>query len=121
MKILLLSLAVSSYLFSAPAFQKMREFKNADGELFKAKAQGNQYLNWIETEDGEILKYNTQTQNFEYAKIENKSLKASGARYEKSNSKRLRSLAHIPKLKNREIYELWQIRREEALKRKRGF
>jgi len=115
MKPILLSFILISSLFSAPAFQKMREFKNIDGTTFKAKAQGNQYLNWIETADGEILKYNRESKNFEYAKIEGSSLKASGARYNKKASKRARSLAHISKLKHKDIYELWRKRRENAM------
>jgi len=118
MKHLVLSLIIVSSLFSAPAFQKMREFKNADGTTFKAKAQGNQYLNWIETVTGEILKYNSESKNFEYAKIEGDILKASGARYEKKNSKRARSLAHITKIKNQDIYKLWKKRKIDAIRRK---
>ena len=115
MKPIFLSFILVTSLFSAPAFQKMREFKNADGTTFKAKAQGNQYLNWIETADGEILKYNRESKNFEYAKIEGNFLKASGARYTKRDSKRARSLAHISKLKYKDIYELWRKRQEDAL------
>ncbi|MEA3227490.1 MAG: hypothetical protein U9P38_00295 [Campylobacterota bacterium] len=118
MKILLLFIFIISNLLSAPAYQKMRDFKNGDGTVFKAKAQGNQYLNWIETDDGEILKYNQESKNFEYAKIIDNSLKASGTRYEKNNSKRARSLGRINKIDYEDIYKLWKKREKEVLLRR---
>ena len=112
MKFFLLLLVVISQLFSAPAFTKTREFTNADGTTFMAKAQGNQHLNWIQTLDGEILKYNTQTKNYEYAKIENKQLQATGVIYEVNNSKRARSIGKINKLERSEVGELWREKQE---------
>lgn len=106
MKILVIVLMSVTYLLSAPAFQKMREFKNADGTVFIGQAEGNHHLNWIRTEDGEILKYNKESKNFEYAKIEKNSLKASGARYEKKRTRRARSLAHINKIDEIQLSEL---------------
>jgi len=109
--ILLLSLTFS-YLFCAPAYSKTREFKQADGSSFVAKAHGDEYLNWIETDNGEILKYNHKSRNFEYAEIKNNQLKASGARYHKENSKRVRTLRDIKKLDKDSIYKLWKEKRE---------
>jgi hypothetical protein len=120
MKILLLFLLTISQLFSAPAYSKMREFKNADGTSFMAHGQGNQHLNWIETKDGEILKYNTQTKNYEYAKIENKALKASGIVFEKDNSKRARSLGHINKIDRVELGKLWREKQKEHSLKTKG-
>ena len=112
MKILLLFLLTLSQLFSAPAYAKIREFKNQDGTTFMAKGQGNQHLNWIETEDGEILKYNQKTKNYEYAKIENRSLQASGVKYEKNNSIRARSIGRVKKINSSELGALWQERQK---------
>ncbi|QSZ40969.1 hypothetical protein GJV85_02175 [Sulfurimonas aquatica] len=107
MKTILLSLIITTSLFSAPAFTKERELKNADGTTFMAKAQGNQHLNWLITQDGEILKYNQKSKNFEYAKIEKNELKASGVKYEKNNSKRARAIGRVNKLNHQELYKLW--------------
>jgi hypothetical protein len=82
MKTLLLLLLTFSALFSAPAYSHLREFKNADGSTFYAIAKGDHHLHWIETEGGDILKYNTQTRDFEYAKLEGKKLLPSGEKYE---------------------------------------
>lgn len=112
MKIVLLVLLLISQLFSAPAYSKMREFKNTDGTTFMARAQGNQHLNWIKTSDGEILKYNQETKNYEYAKIEDKALKASGTKYEKNNSIRARSIGRVNKISTDELGKLWQEKQE---------
>lgn len=114
MKTLLLLLLCFAFGFAAPAFDAMREFTNADGTTFMAKAQGNQHLNWIQTQDGEILKYNEMTKNFEYAKIEEDSLVVSGVKYEKNDSKRARALHQINKLGKSELSKLWSQRQKAA-------
>jgi len=106
-KIITLSILISTILQSAPARSIQREFIQNDGTKFIAKSLGNQHLNWLETKDGEILKYNKENKNFEYAKIENSMLKASGIKFQKNNSKRARSLAHINKINKTELKKLW--------------
>lgn len=107
MKTLLLIFITYSLLHGAPAFHKMRTFTNSDGTTFQARALGNQHLHWIQTQDGEILKYNQESKNFEYATIKDDSLKPSGTAYQKSNSKRARSLGHVNKILESDIYRLW--------------
>ena len=120
MKILLVFLLTVLGLFGAPAYNKLREFQQADGTTFKARAYGNQHLNWIETQDGEVLKYSQKNKNFEYATIKNRSLQPSGTRYEKENSLRARSLGHVSKLNKEELYKLWDEKQEIAHKKQRG-
>ncbi|MBA3025692.1 MAG: hypothetical protein FP820_04695 [Sulfurimonas sp.] len=120
MKTLLLFLFSSALLFSAPAYDAVREFTNADGTTFMAKGQGNQHLHWIQTQDGEILKYNEVTKNFEYAKIENNALVPSGVKYEKNDSKRARALHQINKLDKSELSKLWGQRQKAAHERAKG-
>jgi hypothetical protein len=117
MKTLLLLFLASALLFGAPAFNALREFTNADGTTFMAKAGGNQHLNWIQTQDGEILKYNETSKNFEYAKIENNALVACGVKYEKNDSKRARALHQINKIEKKELSQLWKERQKAALER----
>jgi hypothetical protein len=83
MKTTLLILLLSLTLYSAPSYSHLKEFKNSDGTTFYAIAKGNHKLNWIQTQDGDILKYNTRSKNFEFAKIEGKRLIASGKKYTK--------------------------------------
>ncbi len=118
MKILFIILLTISYLISAPAFKKMREFKNSDGTVFMAQGQGNHHLNWIKTEDGEILKYNKESKDFEYAEIDTDTLKASGTRYEKNNSRRARSLGRVNKIDETQLYELLKKRQKQRREQK---
>ncbi len=118
MKTITLLILTFTLLLSAPALNKTKEFKNSDGTTFKAKSVGNHHLNWIETEDGEVLKYNSKSKNYEYGEIKNSALKASGAKYEKENSKRARSRGHINKINKDELYNLWTKKRKEAHERK---
>ncbi len=118
MKLTLLFLLLTSQLFSAPALDKMRKFTNSDGSTFMAKGQGNQHLNWIKTEDGEVLKYNEANKRFEYATIKENRLRASGVKYEKNNSKRARSLGRVSKISENELFKLYESRQKESHKKK---
>ena len=114
MKYIILFLLLLSQLQAVPAFGGIREFKQADGSTFKATAKGNQHLNWIESADGEILKYNPKTKNYELAEIKYNNLSPSGQVYSIPQAKGKRqapkSLKRVNKLK---MYELWQKRQSE--------
>jgi len=84
MKVTLLFLLLTLTLYSAPAYSRLKEFKNADGTTFYAIPKGNHHLNWIQTQNDDILKYNIKTNNFEFAKIEGKRLIPSGTIYIKT-------------------------------------
>ena len=81
MKTALLLLLLSLTIYAAPAYSHLKKFTNADGTTFYATAKGNHKLNWIQTEDGKILKYNKNSKNFEFAKIEGERLIPSGKKY----------------------------------------
>lgn len=119
MKFFLMMLFGYLLVYSAPARTTLQEFKNHDGSIFFARAKGTHLLNWIETLDGEILKYNAKTQDFEYAKIENNRLIPSGMKYQKENSKRARSLVHINKIFFQDLKKLWKLQNIENAKRKK--
>ncbi len=118
MKRALLFLLLASQLFSAPALDRMRKFTNSDGSTFMAKGQGNQHLNWIKTEDGEILKYSKENKSFEYAVIEENALRASGVKYKRNDSKRARSLGRVERVKEVDLFKLYQSKQAEFHKRK---
>jgi hypothetical protein len=88
-KILFLIVFLNFCLFGAPAFSVIKEFKQANGEVFYGIAKGNEFLNYIETLNGDILKYNPKTKNFEYAKILNDKLVPSGVKYPNENVKKI--------------------------------
>jgi len=114
MKFLLLFFFLLNTLQAAPAFDKMREFKQADGTTFMAKGQGNQHLNWIETKNGDILRYNQKSKNYEYAQIVDNTLKASGEKYQSSRALKAKSLKTQTKLSKDSLYNLWSQKRAEA-------
>ncbi len=113
MKLLTILLLLLSQVFAAPAFNKLREFKQADGTTFQARAAGNHILNWIKTADGEILRYNPKSKNFEYAIIQNNTLQASGVRYDAKNPSMARAAARVQKIDKKALSELWSVKQKE--------
>jgi len=114
MKLFLLFSLVFTYAFGAPALNTLREFTQSDGTKFMARAYGDHHQNWIKTVDDEILKYNTQTNNFEYAEIKDNKLQKSGTVYQKNNSKRARSLGKVNKLNIEDVHNLWMEKRRSG-------
>ncbi len=113
MKYLILLSLTFATLFCAPAYNAKKVCKQANGEEFICRANGNHHLNWIEDEDGEILKYNTKTKNFEYAVIKGIDLKASGVKYQKQNTKKSVSKAkrEVQKVERKQLQELMRKRK----------
>lgn len=118
MKYILIITILLTNLFSAPAYNAKRIFKQADGSEFTARANGNHHLNWIEDENGEILKYNHETKNFEYAIIEGTSLKPSGYRYQKptANKSISQSKREVEKIDKKQLGKLMQERKKIGFK-----
>jgi len=110
--IILISLLISQ-LFSAPARGGVRDFIQADGSTFKASAKGNHHLNWIESVDGEILKYNQYTKNYEFAEIKNENLAPSGYKYINKNAKQMQS-NNVKKIDKSQVYKLWKKRQADS-------
>lgn len=102
MKYILFLISLISIIQAAPARGGYREFKQDNGHTFIAQAKGNQHLNWIESADGEILKYNPDTKNYELAQIKDNELKPSGIKYE-DGIKKTKSLKSI----HDDVYKLW--------------
>jgi hypothetical protein len=117
MKYILILFLITTNLFSAPAYNAKRVFTQSDGEEFMARASGNHHLNWIESEDGEILRYNPKTKNYEYAVIKNNHLDASGYKYQKDDSKNnskksiSKDKRKVQKIQKKELRELMRERK----------
>ena len=113
-KTFLLLFVLQTLIFAAPAFPGKRQFTQADGTTFTGRGNGDEYLNWIESEDGSILRYNTQTKNYEYAEIKSGVLRASGTVYSKTRREnRPEKGQTIPSIKKEDLLKLWQERRIE--------
>lgn len=118
MKYIIIITILLSTLHSAPARGGDRSFKQDDGLTFVGQAKGNQHLNWIESSDGEILKYNSITRNYELAEIKDNKLKASGIKYG-DKTKKATSLKTTT-LKKEDVYKLWETK-QKAHRVKMGY
>lgn len=118
MKYLLIITIILSVLQAAPARPGKRVFKQSDGTTFLGQAKGNQHLNWIESASGDILKYNSDTKNYELAEIKDNKLKASGLKYGDKTNKAM-SL-NTTKLNKEDVYILWS-KKQQAHRLKMGY
>ncbi len=114
MKILLLSILTSALLFCAPAFHAKKQFELSSGEAFNGTVKGDEYLNWIESDEGEILLFNKQNKRYEYAQIKEDELVPSGVEKKPHTLKKTRA----SKLSKEALYKLWKKKRNDELRRR---
>ncbi len=62
--------AMTINLSAVPAAPHLITFKQPDGTQFNAYQRGDEYYNWIETEDRYVIVKNQESGYFEYAIIE---------------------------------------------------
>ncbi len=86
MKIIILVISFVLISFAAPVFSVQKTYRQSDGTTFTATPKGDEYLNYIQTPQGDILLYNPKTKNYDYATVKNNSLVPSGIPYQKNNS-----------------------------------
>lgn len=118
LRCLLLILFATLHLAAAPAFQEERNFKQDDGSSFSARLQGDEYLNWIETSNGEILLFNKDSKQYEYATIKEEKLLPSGQKFT-PGSKEKKSAPFGNGVQKKELIELWKKKRQEAHEKRR--
>ena len=66
---IILFLSMITWLYSVPAYQGSIKFKQNDGSTFSGKLKGDEWFNWVEDEQGDIIKYNKKSKNYEYAVV----------------------------------------------------
>lgn len=121
MKPLLITLLSAAVLFAAPAFERKRTFTQPDGSTFTGTLKGDEYLHWIETENGEILVYDKAAKQYEEAIVTPETLKGSGRIYrEKSRTRRARDL-RSPQQEREALRQLWLKKRQQEMQRRSGF
>lgn len=118
MKYILILISLMSILQAVPARGGERSFTQDNGVTFVGEAKGNQHLNWIESSDGEILKYNSLTKNFELAEIKDNNLKPSGVIYQ-DGIRKSQSLESV-KLNSADVHKLWS-QKQKAHRLKMGY
>ena len=96
---------LATFLYGAMAFPGKRIYMQKDGTTFSGHAVGDEFLHYIQTQEGDILLYNPTTKNYEYAVVKNDRLVPSGIAYKpkKRQSKIQRS---VPKISKKTLHEL---------------
>ena len=109
MRHLLISLIAAALAWSAPAFPGLQTFTQPDGTAFAGRAQGDEFLHWVETEKGEILLFSKERKRFEHARIESGALKPSGLPFVPGEA------VSVPAPERQELHRLWKSKRSEAV------
>ncbi|MDA3946804.1 MAG: hypothetical protein PF439_09015 [Helicobacteraceae bacterium] len=117
MKYLIIFTLALQLLHAAPAFHGKRTYTQPDGSEVSYRLQGDEHLNWIESDDGEVLLFSKKAKRLEYAEIKDGTLKASGVPYSKTAavSARAPSSATPSKVSKEELSILYKKRRDEHL------
>jgi len=116
MKKLIIIMLMGSVCFAAPAYHGEIEFKHNDGSTFSANLKGDEHFSWIEDKQGNIIKYNKVSKNYEYAEIKiNKGkteLVSTGIKVNKNGE--LFSPSNLGETISKEkLFEIWNRKKEE--------
>ena len=121
MKLLLTLTLLTQLLIAAPAFQGKRTFTQPDGTVITYQNRGDEYLHYSESDDGEILLYNTKTKQMEHVTIQNNALKPNGEAYTKNPtqkaSSRTKKQARVDKKSLKALHDLRKNERHSHKKR----
>ena len=114
MKLLITLTLLSQLLIAAPAFQGKRTFTQPDGTVVNYQNRGDEYLHYAESDDGEILLYNTKTKQMEHVEIQDDALKPNGEAYTKSPSKKAKArTTKQPRVDKKSLRVLHDLRKTE--------
>ena len=121
MKKLLLLTLLSALLYAAPAYHAKRTFIQPDGSSVAYRNQGDEYLHWRESQEGDVLLLNHEGNALEYAKIKDGNLKPSGEIYTKSRHLRSSTKSgqsnRVSKEDLRSLYQEKRLRKRHRLNR----
>ena len=111
--------------FSAPAFKGEMKFKQEDNSTFTGELKGDEWFSWVEDKDGNIIKYNFESKDYEYAQIAINNgvadLVPSGSKVieEKDDNGSANLSASSPiqaiKIDKKILAKIWDRKRKEAL------
>ena len=104
-------------LMAVPAAPFLITFAQPDGSTFQAHLKGDEYFNWIETENKQVLVQSKASGYFEFAllKRDDKNrlvLSPSGTRYVEGAKSALRSESNPPNISREQLGKIWQSRIE---------
>jgi hypothetical protein len=119
MRYLLILSFIIPLLFAAPAFQGKRTFTQPDGTVVEYRLQGDEYLNWAESENGAILLYSKKNKRLEFAEIRDNTLKASGIPFSGADVAKPASAVAQPYVSKEALRALHEKRHDEHLSKMR--
>ena len=108
-------------LLAVPAAPFLITFAQPDGSTFQAHLKGDEYFNWIETENRMILVKSKTSGFFEFALIKRDEknrliLFPSGVTVIKRGHSALRTDQNIPQITREQLGKIWQSRIDERRK-----
>ncbi|MCO4844967.1 MAG: hypothetical protein KC427_03005 [Sulfurovum sp.] len=123
---LILFVSMISWAYSVPAYKGAIKFKQNDGSSFSGKLKGDEWFNWVEDKQGDIIKYNKESKNYEYGMIKEingtldlvpSSIKVGHKPKQSSNSGS--TLPSLLKIDKKTLEKIWKQKKEKALKYKK--
>jgi len=118
MKKIILTVLLTTMAFASMAFQGDIEFEQKDGSTFTGNLNGDEWFSWIEDRVGNTIQYNRQSENYEYAVLEDVNgsveLVPSGAKVPDDSEASNSILITNPEQET--LYNLWENKRKDALK-----
>ena len=125
MQKILLFITMVTVAFSAPAFKGEMKFKQEDNSTFTGELKGDEWFSWVEDKEGNIIKYNFDSKDYEYAQIAINNgvadLVPSGSKVieEKDDNGSANLSASSPiqaiKIDKKILAKIWDRKRKEAL------
>jgi hypothetical protein len=102
---------------------QVKYFKQSDGTVFKGKMKGDEAFHYIQTNDGNIVKYNKKSKNYEYMILKNndlvfsnikaKSFSKQKAKSQKATKQLFTSNLKIQKIKSDDLFKIWKEKRKK--------
>lgn len=115
---LILLVSMITFAYTAPAYKGPIKFEQSDSSTFSGKLKGDEWFNWVEDEQGDIIKYNKKSKNYEYAVVKeaNGTLDLAPSNIKVGDKPEGSDLGKIDK---NTLTKIWKQKKEKALKYKK--
>jgi hypothetical protein len=90
-----------------------RSVNLSDGSTVTVSLHGDEYLNWFETDSGEVILYSKARKRFEHPQITDDDLRPSGVAYAPAKGPS-HSAALQPSVTRSELVKIWRDKRAKA-------
>lgn len=116
-KVMLL-LSMLTCVYSVPAYKGSIKFKQNDGSTFSGKIKGDEWFHWIEDNQGDIIKYNKKSKNYEYVVVKelNGTLDLVTSNIKVGDKV---EGSHLKKIDKETLIMIWKQKKAKALKYKK--